>query len=802
MKNKVWLLQLPIVAACTFLFWVSEMGYEGDLQNRFLRNTLFPTLRSIEGFFTNMKFRARGPQEAKNKIVVIEIDDASLEREGRWPWHRDKTAKLIDNAFKAGAKAVGLDIVFSEPDERISPDLQAYLVEHPPRGIKDITETFNRFETDLRLREVIEKYSDRLVLGWTSDNNCQPAYAKTMADQCPLIFRDFLESEQYLEMLPRYFDKFAYTELIKPKNHDPFQSPLFSIWGFVANLAEYNQVASHAGYFNAFPDPDGYIRRTNLVMLAHDKAYPSLPLEMARVILQDDLVLEFTEEHKIKSIRFKKSGRELDVSPVGAMMANFRGPSFSFPYVSATDVLNDGGGEQVYTITRKIASVDKVEQADRSAFLALLKDAYVFIGVSALGVFDMRAFPFDARTPGVEGHATILDNLLANDMLRHKRSQADTVTLFLLMTVGALAFAFLVERLEALPALLSFVAVTTGITLVDQKLLFNNNINWNTGFFYIEMMAIFAFTIAVKYVLEERNKKFIRGAFSKYVAPTIVDSILKDPTKLTVGGEKKELTILFSDIRGFTSFSEKMDAKSLAGFLNDYLGIMTDIVFECDGTLDKYIGDAVMAFWGAPLDQPKHAANACKAAIRMQQTLNQHRDRFRTQYGVEVNIGIGVNSGSVNVGNMGSERIFEYTVIGDHVNLASRLEGLTKPYGASIVTTRFTFDDIQAAGDPTPPHRVLDFVKVKGKKKAVELIQVLEREYPANGLAAFEDARQLYAQQRWDEAIAKFKLANELCRVAEDKPDEPSLMYVERCEEFKKTPPAADWDGSWEMHSK
>jgi adenylate cyclase len=241
-----------------------------------------------------------------------------------------------------------------------------------------------------------------------------------------------------------------------------------------------------------------------------------------------------------------------------------------------------------------------------------------------------------------------------------------------------------------------------------------------------------------------------------------------------------------------------MDAKALAAFLNDYLGSMTRIVFAHDGTLDKYIGDAVMAFWGAPLDQPKHAYNCATAAIAMMKALADNRERFKTQYDVEVNIGIGINTGVVNVGNMGSDTNFEYTVIGDHVNLASRLEGLTKAYGVSIVTTRFTMDHIKELGVPLPAHRILDHVKVKGKKNAVELIQLTEGTLSELGMKLFEEGQKLYAQQQWDSAIAKFNEANH----AFGGKDGPCAVYIERCEDFKKAPPESDWDGSWEMHSK
>ncbi len=779
MKNKLWLFQLPVVALFTFAFYIMEAGVQGDLHSHFMRETLFPIARSVQGTFTNLKFRLRGSRPVQNKVVIVEIDSNSIAQVGRWPWHRDWMAALIDRTFESGAKVVGLDIVFSEPDTRVSPELAELLRQ------RNLDKMIPQFETDFQLEAAIAKYRDRLILGWSTEYLCQPAYATPA--ECPIT------DPEVIGYYPKAFEKFRYSVFNAPAGFDQSKSPLLSIPDFIANLDMYNAVAKHAGYFNTFPDPDGYIRRTNLVMTANGIPYPALGLEMARVVLNEDLEITLDKNQRVESIGFAKSQRKLPVSPLGVMEINFRGEGFTFPYVSAIDLLQDKA-EVAVSRDRKVASEPKAN---------ILKDAVVLIGVSAQGLHDMRAFPFDSNVPGVEGHATILDNILAGDALHAGNGMANSrVWLFLLMTAGALLFAYATQKLESIPALLLFITVIGGFTLVDLKLLFANNVHWDTSFLYIELFVIFIFTLAVKYVLEERNKKFIRGAFSKYVAPTIVDSILKDPTKLSVGGEKRELTILFSDIRGFTSFSETMDAKALAKFLNDYLGIMTDIVFEHHGTLDKYIGDAVMAFWGAPLDQPMHAANACNAAVAMQKALSEHRERFKAQYGVTVNIGVGLNTGAVNVGNMGSERIFEYTVIGDHVNLASRLEGLTKAYGAGIVTTRFTLDSIKQVGEVMPPHRVLDFVKVKGKKNAVELIHVLEADYPAQAIKTFEEARQLYTKQQWDQAIEAFAEANRLTQEALKKDDGTALMYVDRCKEFKQTPPNSDWDGSWEMHSK
>jgi adenylate cyclase len=775
MKNKFWLFQIPLVILFTACFYVTEMGAQGSLSSRFLHDKVFPTLRVVSGAFTNIKFRIRGAQAPKNKIVVVEVDSPSLEEVGRWPWHRDVIAKLIDKAFDAGAKVVGLDIVFSERDQRIpskmAEDLKA----------RNMGNLVDHFETDPLLAATIRKHSDRLVLGWATDALCSPKY--TDKEDCPV------SDPEWIAHLPQGIEKFAFNQFNTVGVFDLQKTPLLSVPTVIANLPEFSGPASHSGAFNIEPDADNYVRRTPLIYMMGGKPHPALALEMARVGLGETIKLDMDSREKVATLTFAGSGKHINVNPMGVMEINFRGPGGTFPYVPAIDLLGDDDKIQD-VVNRKLAGLSKSE---------ILKDAYVLIGVTAVGVYDMRAFPFDSNVAGVEGHANILDNLLSGDSISSPTSGSGGFYIILfLMTVGAIAFGYLTEKLEAIKAILLFLGALVGFGMFDTQVLFKNGYNWDTGFFTIELSCIFFMTLAMKYMLEERNKKFIKSAFSKYVAPAIVDSILKDPSKLTLGGERRDLTVMFSDVRGFTTFSERMDAKALSQFLNDYLGIMTKIVFANDGTLDKYIGDAVMAFWGAPLDQPKHAYNAAKAAREMMQALAANKDRFMSQYGVEVDIGIGINTGVVSVGNMGSETNFEYTVIGDHVNLASRLEGLTKAYGVSMVTTRFTIDHIKELGLEMPPTRTLDHVKVKGKKNAVELIQLCEAPLKPEGLMLFEEGKKLYGQRQWDQAIATFKNANELLGGS----DGPCRVYLERCEDFKKAPPEPDWDGSWEMHSK
>jgi adenylate cyclase len=800
LKNKLWLFQIPFVALYTGAYLITEQGLQGGMTG-FWADKVYPNLQRVTTVLHDAKFRFRGPQKPKNNIVIIDVNSNAIDKYGRWPWHRDIIARLIDNTFAAGAKVVGLDIVFSEQDPRVSEDLKQFLTS------KGMADQLSVFETDNELTATIARYRDRLVLGMATEALCHPnrAYRGIVmkvppeggepkptvdfdADECPVG----PESPEVAQSTPQNFDKFALSNIVTPPDFDSWKTPIWNALTFLPNIDMYNDVAVHSALFSAFPDQDQVIRRAPLFVESNRKFYATLPFEMARVGLDEKIDVKFNNSSGIERLTFAKSGREIPVTTLGGLEINFRGGSHSFTYVPAEEMLDTSTPVFKDEVNRRVANVAKTD---------VLKDAYAIIGVSALGVFDMRAFPMDHNVPGVEGHANVLDNLLSGDMMVPSYRSHRTWILCV-MVFGALLFAYAVQRLEAVPALILFMAVFFGFGFADFKILFEQNISLNSTFFYLELFTIFFVILAAKYVIEERSKKFVRSAFAKYVAPAVVDSILKDPEKLQVGGLKKDLTIMFSDIRSFTTFSEKMDAPKLAHFLNDYLGIMTKIVFANEGTLDKYIGDAIMAFWGAPLDQPQHAANACKAAQAMMKALHENKERWLKDFNVDVNIGVGINSGPVNVGNMGSTNNFSYTVIGDHVNLSSRLEGLTKEYGVSILTTRFTFDEIVKASGEIPAHRVLDNTKVKGKKNAVELIQVLDRPMQKEGLELFAEGRKLYLAQEWDQAIGKFREANSILAVSVEKPDGPSHLFIERCEEFKKNPPGKDWDGSWEMHHK
>jgi adenylate cyclase len=313
----------------------------------------------------------------------------------------------------------------------------------------------------------------------------------------------------------------------------------------------------------------------------------------------------------------------------------------------------------------------------------------------------------------------------------------------------------------------------------------------------LTMMTIYLGITVYRYVTEEREKKKVRGAFQYYLTASVVNEILKDPTKLKLGGDKKVLTVMFSDIRGFTSISEKLGPEELVHLLNEYLTAMTDMVFKYDGLLDKYIGDAIMAVFGAPLDQPDHALRACRTGIGMMSELRRLRERWAAEGRPDINIGIGINTGDMVVGNMGSQMRFDYTVMGDSVNLASRLEGTNKEYGTNIIISEFTYESVK--GDLFC--RELDAVRVKGKELPVRIFELLGEMKDAaqwrDFVCRFDTGLAKYRAGLWDDAIAAFQGVLEL-RPA----DLPAKLYIDRCESLKKYPPGGEWDGVFTMTKK
>jgi adenylate cyclase len=407
----------------------------------------------------------------------------------------------------------------------------------------------------------------------------------------------------------------------------------------------------------------------------------------------------------------------------------------------------------------------------------------------------MRVTPFSTVYPGVEIHATVIDNILHQNFLIHSgwTKFLDICTIIVVGLIMGLA----VPRMKAVAGIALSLALISAFVLANTAIFVRYNVWMNLIYPALTMMTIYLGITVYRYVTEEREKKKVRGAFQYYLTASVINEILKDPSKLKLGGDKKNLSVMFSDIRGFTSISEKLSPEELVRLLNEYLTAMTDVVFKYDGLLDKYIGDAIMAVFGAPLDQPDHALRACRTGIEMMSELRRLREKWAAEGRPDVNIGVGINTGDMVVGNMGSEMRFDYTVMGDSVNLASRLEGTNKEYGTNIIISEFTYeivkDDLLC--------RELDAVRVKGKKLPVRIFELLGDKKDAaqwqEFVGRFETGLAKYRTGLWDEAIAAFR------GVLDVKPaDFPAKLYIDRCEALKEHPPVGEWDGVFTMTKK
>jgi adenylate cyclase len=783
----LWTLSLPIIALTAALQITLDTGESGELDSRFLREKIYPLTRSISGALTNVKFRLRGPETGNRKVVIVEADDFSLNLFGRWPWHREVYAAILDRITELRSKSIGLDVVFSEPEDRIHPRAYELIQKYLPKKESE----FRALESDPKLADAIARAKDHLVLGYSYDGACQPRYEPE--EVCPL------DQPGVHEAVEDEIGKFAIRERYPFPKETLYRTSLRCLYQVIPNIELFRTEALRAGTFNIDPDPDGYIRRYPLFHFSRDLIFPSLAVAMAELARNDEIRIDFKPNGLLKKVYFSKDpDHPIDVTPLGYMDLNFRGPYRPnepvagyepYTYVPVWELLGEKGP-------------NGYQQKSEKQLQELFRDAHVLFGATALGIYDMRAFPFDSNTPGVDGHATAFDNLMKNDMLRSASALHLSWLPATLIVVLGLLFAFLFATLEATPSIIVFVGALAVMGYVDINILFKNHINFSSVFLLIELFLIFLSLMSVRYILEEKKKKFVREAFSKYLAPQVVDLVLDDPSKLTVGGERKDITILFSDLRGFTHFSENMDPKVLTQFLNEYLSEMTEIIFQHEGTLDKYIGDAIMAFWGAPLEQKDHVERAFKAAVAMKKRLDEIAPTFKERYGIDVSAGIGINSGVVSVGNMGSKRIFEYTVIGDHVNLASRLESLTRLYGGDILSTELTREKLPETVRGNFHTRILDSVIVKGKTQAVDLIQISEEAFDPELLQAFTGAREAFKSRQWETARTKFRLASEIERKTHGRPDPVSEIYIHRCDEFEKDPPPPGWDGTIELRAK
>lgn len=704
------------------------------------------------------RFLWRGKIVTTGEVALVAIDEKSLDELGRWPWPRVRMAQLLDALVKYEAKVVGFDIVWAEPDENSE-----------LKSLSALKQKMN--ELKLTNRD-LEKYLSQAIQKADTDRTLADSLARSRRAVLGYFFHFFAKEDlpQEKKQLPQDLPPLSTYNWVKYSSQAAAKVPLFEATYAEVNIPVIAEAAEGAGYFNIIPDRDGTMRWIPLVIKYQDKHYCALSLAVLQKFLNNSPLVLRLAEFGVEEIRL--GDLFIPTNEEGRMLINYRGPQKTFPHYSATDVIH--GRVPVNAFRGKI----------------------VLVGATAIGIYDMRVTPFDRVFPGLEVHANVIDTILKQQFLY----RPNWVTLFdlLAIIVLGLILGIILPKVKALWGALIGISLIFAFLLTSYQLFQKQGIWVNQTYPLFNLVLTYLMITGYRYMTEERERKKVRGAFQYYLNASVVEQMLKDPEKLKLGGEKKDLTVLFSDIRGFTSISEHMTPERLVKFLNEYLTKMTDIVFKYDGLLDKYMGDAIMAIWGAPLDQSDHPLRACYTALEMVEELRLLQQKWATEGMPRMNIGIGINAGPMVVGNMGSERRFDYTVMGDSVNLGSRLEGLNKLYGTNIIISEMTYERVreEILG------RELALVRVKGKDQPVKIYELLSRRAKSlpeqKALAEeFQAALGEYRNRNWETARKIFQ------SILERYPaDGPARLYVERCQTLEKTPPPEDWDGVYTMTTK
>jgi adenylate cyclase len=744
-------------------------------------------LQRFEYSSLDTRFRYRSPSATPidPRIAIVDIDQHSQEVLGKWPFSRVQFAHLLDALHQEHAKVAAFDITFSKPDQSDAPlrALWADFEARQKRGesvdlrlMAELQKTIAIYDADKQFAASIKNFGT-VVLGnffLHTEADLRGLDPKTLDDYANQIAFYSFPSVRPLNPATGKQDRISLIQKFAPDRLLP--------QGTEANLSvltsALSEETSSTGFFNVYPDIDGVVRRSNLIIpygrskdFADWDIYASLDVQTVRSFLSlpnDQVVLEFGPVGASRIVFGDKAQARTD--DLGRVYINYHGPSYTYPHYSMADV-----------IEHKVSA---------GAFTGKI----VLIGATATGIGDLRTTPFGGLDyPGVEIHANVIDNILhQNFLLRGAKQSLWDLLLILFFGIPLGIWMALVS-----PRWMGFGMVLLAVLVGVDYFAFLQG-SWLN--FTIPGLTLTANVILVslyRALVEEKEKRRVRAAFGQYLSPEVVRRLLVNPQ--LVEPRKTEITVMFSDIRGFTTISEKLDAQELALFLNQYLSDMTKIVFEHQGTLDKYIGDAVMAFWGAPFEEPTHAALACHTALDMMARIREMQKKWQAEGKPHLDIGIGLNTGVASVGNMGSSLRYGYTALGDSVNLSSRLEGLNKDYSTHILVNETTY---LAAKNSGFVFRELDLIRVKGKLQPVVIYELIGT---AAGVSAdtrarldrFREARALFQQRRWLDAQSAFQ------SILDQWPDDgPARAYWKRCQEYLFDEPPSNWDGVFTMTHK
>jgi adenylate cyclase len=684
-------------------------------------------------------------------VRIVDIDEESLKQIGQWPWPRTVLAELVDKLAANGAAAIGFDMVFPEPD-RMSP---ANALRFWPRS-----------EALDGLREEVEKLPSN-----------DQVFAKAIA-KAPVVL-GFIASSQ-ANAIPETKAGVAHAG-DDPKLFAPYYP------GAAVNLKELQDAGQGTGALNWIPEQDQIIRRMPILITVGGQLYPSFAADMLRLAQGASTYVakssgasgERAFGEKTGIVGIKIGDFEVPTEAHGQMWIRFS-PEAKERYLPAWKVLNgEIGAEEI-------------------------EGRILLIGTSAAGLLDLRATPLEPSVPGVSLHAQAIEQILKGAFLQ-RPDFATAAELLCILALGIL-IAFLIYRSGALgSALLGGAGIVAVIGISWYAF---TALGWLVDPIYpaIALVAIYLAGTLVVFLRTERERNRVRHAFSHYMAPALVKRLADDPSRLKLGGETRDMTLLFSDVRGFTGISEGLEAEELTRFLNSLFTPLSNIILEEQGTIDKFIGDAVMAFWNAPLDDQAHPSHACSAALRMMREMEGLNERWRAEAEAKdrpykpVRLGIGLNTGMCCVGNLGTETRFDYSVIGDNVNIASRLEGQSKTYEVGTVVGESTM-----ARAPDFAFIELDLIKVKGKTEATRAFALL------GGSALKESQGFIALTERHGEFLARYRakdwgaaetLSRECEKMNSSRLDCLYALYRERIAFFRTNPPPPDWDGTAEALSK
>ncbi len=737
-------------------------------------NLVHRAVAQLEGRATDFRFRLRGPRAPHPDVVVVAIDERSVQRYGLWPWSRAHMASALQNLLDADVKAIGMDVTFADEtrdESALSRELLAELQALDPRPPQ--------------LGPIIAKWSSR---GLSPDEALEAALRKggqrIVQGSVPFGDADAASFDaEHLAAYERQLEPVVIRSLSLGTTGATRTLPVetMHMWTNVSAqmpLERFVNTGTRIGHFSMVNDVDGTVRRIALFSRLTKPLglLPAMSLQTAAQSLGALVEPAWNGgESDLQGAQLKMADGSKWLVPFepnsSFTLINYDGPGSIFPTVSVLDVAED------------------------QAFANTLRGKTVLIGSTIVGSSgDQRVTPFKEHEPGVFTHAAMVSNILSRRFLTRARYSA--VLEVLAMLVLCMGFAAAIARTSSFVSKALLAMGGAGLWLAVSYGAFVSGSQVATVVPVATLLASSFGTIFLGYLSVDREKLKMRSTFTRYLGEDVMEVALADPDLLN-RGEKREMTVMFSDIRGFTTLSERMSPEMLASFINEYLSPMTKIVFDEKGTLDKYIGDAVMAFWNAPLTQPDHALRACRACVKMLIKLEELKSGWRAKGLPELEIGIGLNSGPMIVGNMGSDVRVDYTVLGDSVNLASRLEGTNKEYDTKIIVAESTW----AAVKDAMVCRRLGSVRVKGKRQPVSIFELRGEGQPAGdeklAIETFDLALSAWVARRFDEAQTHFE------RVLTLWPnDYPSRKYLTEIETFKAQPPGPQWDGVSSLTSK